>query len=97
MVVAGTTALGTVTTQSDANVSVTGVAATGNVGSVLVWGEIDDNQNPNWQDINRTQSPSWGNINSVQNPSWSGVTDTQTPSWSSINSAQTPTWDDIAA
>ena len=32
------------------------------IGNALVWGSIDDNQNPNWQNIDDTQSPGWTNL-----------------------------------
>jgi hypothetical protein len=49
--VQGTTALGETTETADANVYAIGVQATGQVGTVLVWGEIVPNQNANWTDI----------------------------------------------
>jgi hypothetical protein len=32
------------------------------IGNALVWGSIDDNQNPNWQNIDNTQTPGWNNL-----------------------------------
>ena len=71
---AGTSALGTATTQTDnrftfaiiqnlagdvgtptfnakANVTLTGVSATGELGKPFKWQEIDDNQTPNWSEV----------------------------------------------
>jgi hypothetical protein len=48
-------------------------AMVGFVGNVLVWGEIDNNQNPNWQDINNSQNPNWQDINNSQNPNWVSI------------------------
>jgi len=43
------------------------------IGDVLVWGSIDDNQNPNWQNIGNTQSPAWTVINDEQSPGWTNL------------------------
>jgi len=42
-----------------ANVNVTGIQLFVSIGGVLVWGVIDDSQNPNWQIIDDTQTPGW--------------------------------------
>jgi hypothetical protein len=60
--VLGTVVLGTVQAQANADVFVLGVRATGIVGSPLVWGDIQNPQNPNWTQINDTQSPGWTDI-----------------------------------
>jgi hypothetical protein len=52
---------------------VTGVEAIGTIGTVLVWGEIDDNQSPNWQDITSIQDPLWGTVNDTQDPDWQNI------------------------
>ena len=44
------------------NANVTGVQLYVLIGDALVWGSIDDNQNPNWQNIDDTQSPGWTNL-----------------------------------
>jgi hypothetical protein len=46
--VAGTVSVGSLTTTASANVSVTGVQGTGQVGNVLIWSIIGDDQTPNW-------------------------------------------------
>jgi hypothetical protein len=43
--------VGTATTTADANVPVSGLQATGNVGQVLVWGTIVPNQNAGYNSI----------------------------------------------
>jgi hypothetical protein len=58
---------------ADAIVSVTGVFATGEIGQVNVWGQINDAQTANWQ-----------NINDAQVSGWTAVSDTQTASWQQI-------------
>ena len=57
-----TSSLGSVTTISKANVSVTGLSATGFVTNVLVWGLVDDTQTPNYANINSTQTPNWEEV-----------------------------------
>lgn len=44
------------------NASVTGIQLYVYIGGALVWGQIDDNQNPNWQNINDTQLPGWTDL-----------------------------------
>ena len=59
---AGTASVGTVTSEGDANANVTGLSATGSVGSVLLWGQIIPSQNSQFSAITVSQTPSWTNI-----------------------------------
>ena len=59
---AGTASVGAVTSEGDANATVTGLLATGSVGSVLVWGQIIPSQNSQFSAITVSQTPSWTNI-----------------------------------
>ena len=43
--------LGAITTDAEANISLTGVSATGELSNVNVWGLIDEDQTPNWQEV----------------------------------------------
>jgi len=38
------------------------VSATGQVGSPLVWGNVDTSQTPSWGGIDTSQTPSWQNV-----------------------------------
>lgn len=49
--VQATASVGTVTVSIPKSVTVTGVSATGYVQTALVWGNINDNQDPNWRVI----------------------------------------------
>ena len=49
--VAGTSALGSETVTGGATVVVTGVSATGVIGNILIWSDIDVSQTPNWTKI----------------------------------------------
>ena len=49
--VSSSTALGTVTISLSADVDVVGVFASVLTSNVLVWSEIDTNQDPNWTEI----------------------------------------------
>jgi hypothetical protein len=49
--VQATASLGQVTVSIPKSVTVTGVSATGRVQTALVWGNINDNQDPNWRVI----------------------------------------------
>ena len=60
-----TSSVGSVTTTSSAEVSVTGVTATGSIGQVLVWGAIIPSQNPSYSTITPSQSPSWTDIAAI--------------------------------
>jgi hypothetical protein len=50
-----------------------GVQAVGQVGSVLVWSQIDDNQNPNWVNVNDSQTGGWSDIIDTQSPNWTEI------------------------
>ena len=65
--------VGTVTVDAAANASVTGVAATGEIGNVVVWSQIIPAQNANW-----------GNLTPSQTPDWQGIAASQTPDWQEI-------------
>ena len=43
--------VGSVTFNCKASVTLTGLSATGEVGSPFKWEEIDDNQTPNWKEV----------------------------------------------
>jgi hypothetical protein len=57
----------------DVTVLVTGVLATGGIGQVNVWGQIDDSQSANWQDVNNTQTPTWVAVSDTQTAGWQQV------------------------
>jgi len=46
-----TTFVGSVTIDAEANISLIGVSATGELSNVNVWGLIDEDQTPNWQEV----------------------------------------------
>jgi len=39
------------TVAAKANVSITGVSATGELGHIFKWQDIDESQTPNWTDV----------------------------------------------
>jgi uncharacterized protein YlxP (DUF503 family) len=41
------------------NASVTGVQLVVRVGNILIWSQINDNQDPNWQNISNSGDPGW--------------------------------------
>ena len=41
------------------NASVTGVQLVVRVGNILIWSQINDNQDPNWQNITNPNDPGW--------------------------------------
>ena len=72
---AATSGVGTVSITGDANVSLTGtnLVATGRLGNVFVWGEIDPNQSPSWTAATPSQSPGWSEITPSQSPGWEDI------------------------
>jgi hypothetical protein len=54
--------VGTVTTQANANIYLTGVQAQGIIGQVLVWGQIPDVPDPGWTNINNSGTSGWSQI-----------------------------------
>lgn len=56
------TALATCSAVKTLNVYPQGLQLTVSVGNVLVWGTIDDIQNPDWQNIDNVQTPGWTQI-----------------------------------
>ena len=62
--------MSSVTVAANADVFVTGVSAQGQVGNLLVWGPVDDNQTPNWQNVNDAQSVSWVAVNNGNTVTW---------------------------
>jgi hypothetical protein len=66
-------AVGAVTFDGDANVSVTGVEAACTTSGVNVWGLIDDSQTANWSGIDDSQTPNWSTIDDSQTPDWKEV------------------------
>ena len=65
--------LGDVVATGGATALPSGVSATGLIGNVNVWGQIDDGQNANWQNINDTQTPSWTGVSDTQIAGWQQV------------------------
>jgi len=69
-------------TITDVIVYVLGVQAIGYVGSVSIWGLIDDSQTPNWYNIVNAQTPSWNLIPNPQTPSWIEIDASDPSLWS---------------
>jgi len=45
----------------------------GQIGQVIVWGLIPNNQSPNWVTISDGQSPAWASIGNAQTPNWQRI------------------------
>ena len=52
---------------------VTGVQAVGYVAKVLVWGQINDNQNANWQPVDESQTSTWTPVNDGNTVVWTEI------------------------
>jgi hypothetical protein len=65
--------LGDVVATGGATALPTGVQATGLIGQVNVWGQIDDGQNANWQNVNDTQTSGWTVVSDTQTAGWQDV------------------------
>jgi len=81
----GTSALGTATTVSNKNLSVTLNAATSTLGNVTVDAEADVSV------IGVSATGSVGHI-----LVWSLIDDTQDPNWNAVSTSQTPDWQEVA-
>jgi hypothetical protein len=55
------------------NVDVTGVQLLVSIGNVLIWSQINDNQDPNWQNVNDAQSTVWVVISNPSTPGWNVI------------------------
>ena len=52
---------------------VTGVEATGAIGNVNVWGNIDTTQTSSFSEISTTQTSSFSEISTTQTPDWTEI------------------------
>tara|TARA_R110002020_G_C16277399_1_gene771570 strand:- start:162 stop:533 length:372 start_codon:yes stop_codon:yes gene_type:complete len=68
-----TLVVGSVTTNNANNFSVTGVAATGLTGGVLVWGPIVPVQSSSFSNITPSQSSSFSEVSPSQDPDWTNI------------------------
>lgn len=65
--------LGNVEVIGTANIYPEGVQAVGIISPVLVWGQVDDGQNPDWQAVGGFQSANWQDILDTQDPEWTNI------------------------
>ena len=68
-----TLVVGSVTTNNANNFSVTGVAATGLTGGVLVWGVVVPSQSSSFSNITPSQSSSFSEVSPSQDPDWTNI------------------------
>lgn len=71
--VEGADVIEALTNLREGNVYPDGVQLYVNIGDGLVWGMIDDRQNPNWQNVNNTAATGWTEINNTQPPGWTQI------------------------
>ena len=57
----------------EANFILTGLSASGEVGSVLIWSLIPDAQNPNYVIIDDNQTPNYNTVTDSQTPNWDEI------------------------
>jgi hypothetical protein len=89
--------LGTVIPTAGATAFATGVQATGALGLVNVWGQINDNQDANWENVSDAQDALWAIFNDNQLANWQNINDTQSPEWAAEGDTQIADWQEIAA
>ena len=65
--------VGNAVTGGDSNYTVTGVAATAELSSVIVWGNLIPDQTPSWSATTPSQSPSWSEVTPSQSPDWEDI------------------------
>ena len=91
-----TSGLGSLTATGTAAVVLEGLAGTGEITQLLVWGLVDTDQDPEWSGVSTSQTPSWSAVSTSQDPEWSAVSTSQTPSWSGVSTNQDPDWKEVA-
>jgi len=70
----GTSAVGSVTAKADANVSVTGVSATGQTNTfTLVWGNIDTSQTAGYSDVTTSQTANYTDVDTSQTANYEDI------------------------
>ena len=68
-----TSGLGSLTVTIHVDIALTGLAGTGGISQILVWGIIVPGQDPEWETIDDSQSPSWGDVDEAQDPEWTDI------------------------
>ena len=80
----------------DANFSVTGLSTTGNIGNVLVYGNIQADGFTSYSEVSVSQTPNYNSVTGVF-PEYSNISVSQTPNYSDATPDQNPDWDEEAA
>ena len=80
----------------DANFSVTGLSITGNIGNVLVYGNIQADGFTSYSEVSVSQTPNYNSVTGVF-PEYSNISVSQTPNYSDATPDQNPDWDEEAA
>ena len=57
-----TSGLGSITAVGHANITPTGVYGTGEITSILIWGNVVPGQTTTWSDAGSSQTPNWKDI-----------------------------------
>ena len=52
----------TVTAGTGATIEAAGIAATGNAGTINIWGPVDTSQTPSWTLVTDSQTPNWSEV-----------------------------------
>jgi exoribonuclease II len=89
--------VGAISPTAAADVNITGVNISTNPGFILVYGEIDTDQNASYAEISTTQTASYAEVSTSQSPSFSDVSTSQTASYSEVATTQTPNYTNIKA
>ena len=93
--------IGTVTIAIVSNIGivVTGLTAYARISQVNIWGDIDDNQNPNWVPVDESSPtpPTWTPVSETSSdPVWTPVNETSTTpvTWTPIDNSSlvSPNW-----
>jgi hypothetical protein len=85
------------------DVPVTGLVATGAVGSLAVAANADIfvvgvqarclvTPVLVWSVVDDSQVPNWSSISDSQSPAWAAVSDNQTPNWQNVGDSQSAGW-----
>jgi hypothetical protein len=66
-------AVGSVSTQAGAIVSLTGISITASPGFIMVYGDIDTNQTPSYAEVSTTQTPGYSEVATSQTPNYTVI------------------------
>ena len=87
---------GSVTVQIDVAPEITGLTATGAVGTVFLWGDIVPDPGTNYSPLDPSQTPNWVTIDPSAAGSYSAISPAPGSVWTEIDPESSPSWEEVA-